>query len=275
MRFKKSVIVLFIFIFVFICGVLYGIKGGNIFSELLGIFFSPVWKSGTYISDKFRKFFSDYLFLVNLKKENQRLKEEILFLKSQLNYYKEREKIYRKLEKFYKLSLPIKYPKIAARIIYRPLDPFSRVIFIDKGSKDGLSSQMPVLASAGGKAVALIGQVVEVHRTWSKVLLLTDPSFAADVKIQRTGDRGILKGKGGNMCFLDYLPSYADVKKGDIVITSGQDALFPPGLLIGHIVSVNKKLVQGLFKRAYVKPIVNIYNLDIVFILIKLPQIPL
>ena len=72
---------------------------------------------------------------------------------------------------------------------------------------------------------------------------------------------------------MEYLPSYTRIKPGDEVVTSGEDALFPPGLLVGKVVSVSKK--DGVFKVARVKPVVNLYNLDIVFILIKMPEIPM
>ncbi len=276
MKSKKFWFILVIILFVFLSGLWYGMGKKSPFSEVFGTLFSPLYKTGNSFGEGIREFFSNYLALVNLKKENERLRKELLILTSQLSYYKEREKLYQKLEKFFKISSKIRYPKVAARIIYKPLDPYSGVIFIDKGSREGILPQMPVLAEAGGEAVALIGQVVEVYPTWSKVILLTDPSFAADVKVETTDDRGILRGKAEKMCSLEYLPLYSKVKPGDMVITSGFDELFPPGLLIGKVVSVSRKEESsGLFKTAEVKPLVDFYKLDLVFVLIKVPKIPL
>ena len=274
MKFNRAIFLTILLVF-FISGIWYVLNKNNLLNEIIGFIELPFWKTATFSGSKIRNFFEDYLVLVNLKKENERLKQEILILKSQLARYKERERLYKKLENFYKISFNLKYPKIPARIIYKSLDPYSGVIFIDKGSKNGIMPQMPVLAAAGGKAVALIGQVVEVYKNWSKVILLTHPSFAVDVKIVRTGDRGILKGQAEPYCTLQYLPSTAKVAPGDEVITSGQDALFPPDLLIGKIVSVKRDPVQAVFKVAEVKPLVDFYNLDIVFVLIKIPEIPL
>jgi len=272
---KKNKYFIIIIIIILLSGLWYGIKRTSFFNEVIGFILSPFWESTTYAGSKTRNFFQNYLFLVNLKKENERLKKEILFLKSQLAYYKEREKIYKKLEEFYQFSAEFNYPKIAAKIIYKPMDPFSGIVFIDKGSKDKLLPQMPVLAGVGGRGVALVGQVVEVYRSWSKVILITDPLFSADVKVERTGDRGILVGKAEKYCNLQYLPSTSQIKPGDEILTSGQDALFPSGLLIGKVVSVRRDPVQGMFKSAEVKPIVDLYNLDLVFVLLKLPEIPL
>jgi len=272
-RYKKLWIIFLLFLIVFLSGLWYGIKGKGFFSDVLSRVITPVWETGGVLGEKLRSFFEDYVFLISLKEENKRLKEEIQILKQRIVQYETELKQCRVLERFYKASKKISYPKISARIIYKPFDPFSGVIFIDKGSEDNLLPQMPVVAPAGDQAVALVGQVVEVYKHWSKVILLTDPSFAADVKILSTGDRGILKGRGEAYCNVEYLPSYTRIKPGDEVVTSGEDALFPPGLLVGKVVSVSKK--DGVFKVARVKPVVNLYNLDIVFILIKMPEIPM
>lgn len=271
---KKAVSIIII-IGILISGIWYGIKRTSPFNEIFGFLLSPFWKSASFLGEKSRSFFKNYLFLIEVKKENERLKKENLLLKSQLAYYKEREKLYKTIEEFYKVSNSLNYPKVISRIIYKPIDPFSGVVFVDKGRNDGIFPQMPVLASVNGEVVALIGQVVEVYRNWSKVILITDPSFAADVKIERTGDRGILVGKAEKYCNLQYLPSTSELKPGDEVLTSGQDALFPPGLLIGKVITVNRDPIQGVFKFAEIKPAVDLYNIDLVLILLKLPEISL
>lgn len=274
-KFHK-IIVLFVLIFILILGFFWYIfYKSYIFNEILGVIFSPFWKSSTYAGKNMRSFFENYFFMVDLKRENERLKEENLLLKSLLAQYKEREKIYHELERFFHISYDISYPKIAARIIYRPIDYFSEVIFLDKGSKNGITPQMPVLAVAGGEGVALVGQVVEVYNNWCKVILITHPSFAADVRVLKSGDRGILRGRGERYPFVYYIPAEAKIEIGDDVITSGQDALFPSGLLIGKIKSIEKDPAQGIFKIAEIVPAVNFHNLDVVFILARIPEIPL
>ncbi len=264
-----------IILFFFIIGTWYIIDQYNFIDEIFGFLLKPLWKSVSFSGREGRSFFENYLFLVNLKQENQRLKQEILILKSKLAKYEEREKTYEKLEKFFKISSGLSSPKVAAQIIYKPLDPFSGIIFIDKGRDSGIMPQMPVLANAGGKGIALIGQVVEVYKNWSKVILLTHPTFSAAVKDIRTGDRGILRGNAEEYCYLRYLISTAHIKPGDEIITSGEDALFPKGLLVGKVISVGKDSSQVVFKMAKVKPLVDFCKLDTVFVLLKPPEIPL
>lgn len=272
---KKTFFIIIIIVFILISSLWYVIKGSSLFNEIFGFLLYPFWKSASFLSEKSRIFLRNYLVLIEVKEENERLKKENLLLKSQLAYYKEKERIYKTIEDFYKVSSFLDYPKVLGRIIYKPMDPFSGIIFIDKGRNDGILPQMPVLASVDGEAVALIGQVVEVHKNWSKAIFITDPSFAADVKVERTGDRGILVGKAEKYCNLQYLPSTSELQPGDEILTSGQDAFFPPGLLVGIVITVNKDPVQGIFKFAEVKPVVDLHNIDLVLILLKLPEIPL
>lgn len=105
-------------------------------------------------------------------------------------------------------------------------------------------------------------------------MLITDPSFAADVKVLSHDERGILKGRAESTCLLEYLPLYSQAKPGDFLITSGQDLLYPSGIIVGIITKITKD-PQGLFKRAEVKPWVDLYNLNFVVILLKIPEVNL
>ncbi|NPA39856.1 MAG: rod shape-determining protein MreC [Thermodesulfobacteria bacterium] len=267
-KYKKFLIGSLIFFSIF-GGFWFFLVKTNILNGLFGTLNSFFWKSGRSIGGDLREFFKDYFLLVNLKKENEVLRKEVLVLKAQLAKCQEALKLYAKVEKFYQVSKDIKGYKATARVIYNPLDPYSQIIYIDKGSNSNIKPQAPVFAVAFNKTVALVGQVVEVHNNWSKVILLTHPSFAADVRIVRTGDRGILKGTGQTTCIIEYLPSTASLKPGDQVITSGEDDLFPPDVLIGTVVSVRRDPVQAVFKIAEVKPAINIRDLQVVHVLVK------
>lgn len=238
----------------------------------VGFLFRPFWNMEATIAEEVKAFFSRYLHLVKVKEENAKLKERLLLLEQELAYYKEREALYQSLEKLYKVSSAIKYPQVVSRVIYKGIDPYGDIFIIDKGAKDGLMPQMPVLALAEGVGVALVGQVVEVYRNFSKVILLTDPSFAADVKLLRTQDRAILRGKAEPQAALEFLPLYSQAKAGDLVVTSGQDLLFPPGLVVGELRAL-KKDPQGLFQRGEVRPLIDFYNLSYVVVLLKIPEV--
>ncbi|MEZ0343710.1 MAG: rod shape-determining protein MreC [Caldimicrobium sp.] len=261
-----------LFIFIFFSASLLFLVKSDPFKGVFGFFLKPFWNFESILSEKIKNFFSSYFFLVEIKRENQKLKEENLKLRQELTYFVEREILYQKLEKLYKIEPPFQYPQVVAKIIYKAVDPFSDQIIINKGSKDGIMPQMPVLALIANEGVGLVGQVVETHKNWSRIILLTDPSFAADVKILRTQDRAILKGKGEKYCSLEFLPLYSEAKTGDTIITSGQDLIYPGGLLVGTLTNLSKD-PQGLFKKGEVKPAVDLYNLNWVVILLKIPEI--
>lgn len=239
---------------------------------LVGYLLTPLWRAESSLGESIRNFLQKYLYLSKVEEENRRLKETIMLLQQELAFYKEREALYERLEKLYKISEGIKYPQVVAKVIYKGIDPFGDIMIIDKGARDGLMVQMPVLALADGRGIGLVGQVVEVYRNWSKVILLTDPSFAVDVKVLRTQDRAILKGKAEALASLEFLPLYSQAKEGDLVVTSGQDLLFPSGLLVGEIRKINKD-PQGLFQRGEVQPFVDLYNLSFVVVLMKTPEV--
>jgi len=263
-------VILGVVIFLLITVVLFNT---GLINGFLGILEVPVWKTTGIAGEKLGHLRQDYEFLVNWRKELQFLRQKVIVLKSELAMCQQELRIYKKIMRFYKCARWLNYPKIPARIIYKPLDPYSGIIYIDEGSDKGISPQMPVLAAVGGKAVALVGQVVEVHKSWSKVILLTHPSFAADVVVGKNGDHGILRGDAEKLCLVEYLPATAEIKPGDSVLTSGEDGMFPADVVVGEVVKVRKKLVQGAFKVAEVKPLVDVYNLELVFVLIKPPKI--
>ncbi len=235
--------------------------------DFLGKLTLPFYRGVTYLSFSLKN-----LFISQEEENQQKLRQELLILQAKLARYKEKENLYHKLEEFFRISRGIPYPKVASQIIYESFYPFGSVIYIDRGKKDGILPQMPVVVAYNGKAVALVGEVVEVFDSWSKVILLTDPSFSADVKLVDSGVRGIVRGKAEPLCDVDYIPFYKKVKEGDLVITSGKDGVFPRGLYVGQIVKVyNNVKISGVFKRAELKPAVNFYDLDVVFVILKKP----
>ncbi|MFN3407335.1 MAG: rod shape-determining protein MreC, partial [Caldimicrobium sp.] len=145
---------------------------GDIFRGIVGLFLKPFWKVEASLGEGVKIFFGKYGYLVGVKEENIKLKEKIMQLEQELAYYKEREALYQKLEHLYKLVAKENVPQVVAKIIYKGIDPYSDFFIIDKGNKDGLTTEMPVLALVGDRGLGLVGQIVEVNRNWSKVMLV-------------------------------------------------------------------------------------------------------
>ena len=133
----------------------------------------------------------------------------------------------------------LKAKSVAAEILYDARDPFSRKVIIDRGAGDGVDRGQPVIDEAG-----VVGQVTRVFAMSSEVTLLTDREQAIAVQNLRTGVRGIAYGgsNGGSAGFVDlrFMPSNVDVQKDDLLVTSGLDGVFPQGLPVARVQSVER-----------------------------------
>jgi rod shape-determining protein MreC len=96
-------------------------------------------------------------------------------------------------------------------------------------------------------------------------MLIVDRKSGADAMIQRTRVRGILQGKGGNRCSLEFVPKSADVQVGDLVLASGLSGLYPKGLVFGKVSGANKKN-PGLFQEIEVTPSADLSALEEVLV---------
>ena len=122
---------------------------------------------------------------------------------------------------------------------------------------------MSVVAADG-----VVGQVVKVALTSSRVLLLTDHSSGIAATIQRSRARGVVKGKGDGLCQLEFTTREEDVKVGDMVISSGIGGVFLKGLPIGEVTMV-KRGEYGIFQTVTIHPSVNIAHLEDVLVVLR------
>ncbi|MTI64513.1 MAG: rod shape-determining protein MreC [Methylophaga sp.] len=140
-----------------------------------------------------------------------------------------------------------------AELLTVDLDPFSQQVIIDKGKNYGVYVGQPVLDAHG-----VMGQVTETSHLSSRVVLLTDPSHSIPVQINRNGLRAVVTGRGlSENLQMDFLPHNADVRKGDLLVTSGLGGRFPVGYPVGKVVSVD--FPQGkAFADIKVQPAANL-----------------
>jgi hypothetical protein len=132
---------------------------------------------------------------------------------------------------------------------------------IDKGFRDGIAPDMPVVNDEG-----VIGRILDVSDRHSRVLLITDQGSSVDAIDQRNRVRGIVSGKDANGCLLKYVRGNLDIKEGDLVITSGKDGIYPKGLRLGVVQAAYKDPVD-LFQKIDVKPLVRMSGLEEVLII--------
>lgn len=142
---------------------------------------------------------------------------------------------------------------LVAELLTIDLDPFSQQVLIDKGQRSGVFVGQPVLDATG-----VMGQVTEVTPFSSRVVLLTDPGHAIPVELNRNGLRAVATGRGLNdRLQLKHLPHNADVREGDLLVTSGLGGRFPRGYPVGTVETI--ALPQGkAFADIAVKPAAKI-----------------
>ncbi len=140
-----------------------------------------------------------------------------------------------------------------AEIIAVDLDPFSRQVVINKGSSDDVFPGQPLLDANG-----VMGQVVHVGPFSSTALLITAPSHATPVQVNRNGLRAIAMGTGApNRLDLPFIPNNADIRVGDILVTSGLGGRFPPGHPVATISRV-ENLPSRPYARVEATPTANL-----------------
>lgn len=143
---------------------------------------------------------------------------------------------------------------IPVEVLYDAADPFSRKVVIGHGQVHGVQSGMAVIDALG-----VLGQVTRVYSTVSEVSLITDRDLAIPVLNLRTGARYLAYGKSGagqsNM-ELRFTPNSDDLQVGDKLSTSGVDGVYPPGLAVGHVRSVEQRL-SSAFVNVVVDPVAN------------------
>ncbi len=138
-----------------------------------------------------------------------------------------------------------------AELLYEAADPFSRKVFIDRGTQHGVVAGAPVINDAG-----VLGQVTQAYAYTSQVTLLSDKDAAIPVLNTRTQQRSAAFGGTASGMELRFMSGNADVQVGDVLHTSGLDGVYPPGLPVAKVVAVERRVESG-FARIALVPTAN------------------
>ncbi len=224
---------------------------------------APIQAVAWGVVARVEKVWRDYLYLVNLREENQHLRGRVESLEREKQRQEEMIAASTRLVKLLDLKKDLDDPVAAAQVIGVDPTGWFRAVIVNKGKLDGVRVDMPVV-SAGG----VVGRIVSVSPRYAKVLLIIDQNSAVDILVQRSRDRGMVKGIFSDVCRVDYLVSTSDVVVGDALITSGLGGVYPKGLPVGRVTSVGETPGE-LFKEVLVKPAVDFSRLEEVLILLK------
>jgi rod shape-determining protein MreC len=157
----------------------------------------------------------------------------------------------------------------AANVIGRDSSPFLSYIIIDLGTDSGVARDQPVVTDNG-----LVGTVVAVTCCSARVRLITDPDSAVNARLQTTRDEGVAIGRFGGGLDLQYLSQQAQVKTGDVVLTSGLGGGYPAGIVIGTVSAVQRQSFDVL-QSTSLTPGVDFNRLEIVLVITNFKPIDL
>jgi len=210
---------------------------------------------------KISNFFETISEIKRLKSENEKLKlknQELLSQVANLSEVKRENEILREalnlgLEKEFKISLA----QITSKDISQDF------ILINKGSRDGIEENMPVITSQK----ILVGKIYKVYKNYSGVMLLTNKENSFGGKIVGKETLGEVSGEGNLKIIFDLIPQEKEISEGDVVETTVLGRVFPEGLLVGKIGKIQKSDVQSYYQ-AEVSPFFDLDKLETVFIIL-------
>ncbi|MGD2124605.1 MAG: rod shape-determining protein MreC [Desulfobacteraceae bacterium] len=204
-----------------------------------------------------------YFGLINLRSENARLQREINALRMENDRYREMVATNKRLQEMLQFKKTINWPVLAAQVIGRDPSGWFESVIIDKGKNSGLKVNMPVVDAKG-----VVGRLVSVSPNYAKVLLIIDQNSAVDCLVQRSREKGIVKGLSPKLCKLDYVVKTSDILAGDVIVTSGMGRVFPKGLPVGEVLEV-ANIPWKLFKDIQIRPTVDFAKLEEVLVVLK------
>ena len=163
-------------------------------------------------------------------------------------------------------SKQLTVPSLMSEILYDARDVFTRKLILNRGTQQGVSVGQPVIDNLG-----VVGQITQTYPFTSEVTLLTDKNQAIPIQIVRNGLRSVAYGHSQSGSLeLRFISANADIQKGDILATSGIDGIYPAGLLVAKITTIEKTPADA-FARVICQPLAGIEHNRQVLILLTNP----
>lgn len=249
---------------------IYAVSTGGYTISTIGLFKSiaaPFQRASNTISERVEYVLTLYRNAEFHYEQNKALREEIAGLQQELADYEETKQKLEKLEGFvgikeehedYVLSAPCDV------IGYVTNDPFG-AFMIDGGTADGIDLYDPVVTSLG-----LVGMVTEVSEGTATVTTILSPDLSVAAYCSTTKDHGVVSGTVSlaldQRCRLQYLDRETSLRENRVILTSGENGLFPKGYVIGYVRSIEND-DSGMTANAVLEPAADIANLDMVVVI--------
>ncbi len=223
----------------------------------------PVQKGVSAPVDAVRDAWRNYVDLVGVRRENERLLVEVAALEEQSLQYREALVASGHLQRIAAMRDEFEVPMLPSAIVGLDVSPWFRALLVDRGASHGVRAGNPVITGEG-----VVGLVTKTSPHAAKTMLLLDRQSTIDSVVQRSRARGMVRGQGTDRLAFEFVVRGADVAIGDVVITSGLGGVYPKGLRIGEVVEV-ADAGGSLIQVATLQPSVDFGKLEQVFVMLR------
>jgi rod shape-determining protein MreC len=242
------------------------LEGGSDHSWLSGVLIeiaAPIQKLIRLPVDLLGETWTDYIALVDLRRQNETLSARLAALEEENLQFREALVASGNLERIVQMRESFEVPLLPSEVVGQDVFPWFRSILLDRGRSHEVLSGMPVVSDHG-----VVGLVTATSPHASRAMMLLDRQSAVDAIVQRSRARGIVRGKGTGELEFVFMVRGDDVQPGDVLITSGVGGVYPKGLRIGAITAVRTEEAR-LLHTGSVRPSVDFGRIEQVFIMLQ------
>ena len=231
--------------------------------------FAPIERAFVGTGHFFRNSWRNYVDLRGVRKQNEELKSEINRMRMEQIRLKDDAEQARRLQALLDFREKFISQTLAAQVIGTSGSEQSRVIYIDKGTHDGIKPDMAVITPDG-----IVGKVKDVFPLSSQVLMISDRDSGAGVILEKSRLQGVLKGTNLGEMQVEGVMADEKVEVGENVIASGGDRIYPKGLPVGVVTSVAPDRESGTFLTIKIRPAADLNRLEEVLVVTRMAEQP-
>jgi rod shape-determining protein MreC len=226
---------------------------------------TPIEAAVVHAQNWVQSAWTKYVYFRGIRRENRELRAQIERMKIEDARLSEDARMARRVQTLLEFKEQYVESTMAAQVIGTSGSEQSRVLYIDKGSKDGVKTDMAVITPTG-----IVGKIVQVFPTSAQVLPINDQFSGVGAVLKDTRLQGILKGSQSGATTLQYVMSDEKVEPGEEVLTSGGDRVFPKGLPVGKVATVEPG--KDLFLNIRVVPSARLDQIEEVLVITKITE---
>jgi len=226
---------------------------------------TPIEKFFVHTASGIRNTFGSYFYLRGVRKENESLRAQVEQMRLQQVRLQEDAAQAHRLQNLLGFKEQFISETLPAQVIGTSGSDASRVIYIDKGTSDGVKDNMAVITPDG-----VVGKVAKAFHGSSQILLISDQSWGAGGILTQSRLQGIVKGTQAGTVQMTYIMSDNQIKPGEQIVTSGGDRIFPKGLPLGTVKEVSPG--KDLFLNIRVAPAADLNRIEEVLVITKIVE---